>query len=275
ADADAARAAVRAQADAGADLIKLWVDDLGGQRPMMAPAVYRAAIEEAHKRGLKVAAHIHDLAPAADLVASGLDILAHGVRDQPIGPDLVKAMFAAGTWYIPTVTLDEAVYYYAEHPKVLQQPFLRNALSPPLRAQWNDANWRRTRLADPSVPVAHQAVATNLANLRTLRDAGIRIGFGTDAGALPQRVIGFAEHRELELMVQAGFSPSQALTTATRDASKLLGLKDRGRIVPGLRADLLVLEADPTRDILNTRRIVAVWQAGVEVGGKIEDYRPR
>ncbi len=275
ADAASARAAVRDQAKAGVDLIKLWVDDIGGKFPMMSPEVYRAAIDEAHEHNLKVAAHIHDLAPATDLVASGLDVIAHGVRDNPIDPALVAAMFTAGTWYIPTVNIDEANYLYAEHPQWLQQRFLRNALPQAVRAQWSDQAWRDAQLAGPGIAAARKAVATNLDNLRTLRSAGIRIGFGTDAGALPQRVIGFAEHRELELMTQAGFTPAQALTIATRDAAKLLGLKDRGRIAPGLRADLLVLEADPTLDILNTRRIAAVWQDGQHVAGGIDDYRPR
>ena len=272
-DAMSARAAVRAQAEVGVDLIKLWVDDLGGKAPPMTPEVYKAAIEEAHRLGLLVAAHIHDLAPAADLVASGVDIIAHGIRDQAIGAPLVDAMKAAGTGYIATLQIDEANYIYAEHPDWLDTLFLRNALPASVRAQWSDAAWREKKLADPATHRHRDALAVNLANLSTLRQAGVRIGFGTDAGALPHRVPGFAEHRELELMVdQAGFSPEQALVVATSAAAQMLRFDDRGLLQPGKRADFVVLTADPLADIRNTRSIEAVWQAGRKVAGPVADY---
>ena len=274
ADAEGAREAVRAQAESGVDLIKLWVDDLGGKSPQMTPEVYRAAIEEAHRLDLLVAAHIHDLAPAADLVASGVDIIAHGIRDQAIGAPLVDAMKAAGTGYIATLQIDEANYIYAEQPDWLDTPFLRNALPASVRAQWSDAAWREQKLAAPATQSHRDALAVNLANLSTLREAGVRIGFGTDAGALPHRVPGFAEHRELELMVdQAGFSPEQALVIATSAAAQLLHFDDRGLLQPGKRADFVVLSADPLADIRNTRSIEAVWQAGRQVAGPVADYR--
>lgn len=269
-----AREAVRRQAALGVDIIKLWVDDLGGNAPQMSPDIYRAAIDEAHAQGLLVSAHIHDLAPAADLVASGLDVIGHGVRDRPVDADFIAAMKAHGTWYIPTLQIDEANYLYAEQPELIErEPALRAALTPSLRARFEDAGWRERQLAGDGIAKARRAVQTNLANLRTLHEAGVRIGFGTDSGALPHRVIGFAEHRELELMTQAGFTPQQALATATRDAAALLKLDDRGTLAPGRRADFVVLEADPLADILNTRKIHAVWQSGMRVAGPVAEYR--
>jgi imidazolonepropionase-like amidohydrolase len=267
-----ARAAVRAQKAAGVDLIKLWVDDLGGRFPMMAPEIYRAAIDEAHRAGLRVAAHIHDQAQAADLVDAGVDIIAHGIRDEAVSPALVRAMKDKGVWYIATVNIDEANYLYAQNPQWLSQPFLRDALPAVVAERWRDPQWQARQLAGANIPAARQAVAMNLQNLRTLHEAGVAIGFGTDSGAMPQRVIGFAEHRELELMTQAGFTPAQALTVATAEAARLQRFEDRGRIAAGLRADLLVLDADPLQDILNTRRLHAVWQAGQQVSaGPSED----
>nr|WP_202882062.1 amidohydrolase family protein [Methylobacterium mesophilicum] len=102
----------------------------------------------------------------------------------------------------------------------------------------------------------------NLANLKRLSDAGVRIGFGTDSGAAPERVPGVAEHRELALMVQAGFTPMQALITATSRAADLLDLADRGSLEAGRRADLVILAADPSEDIANSARIVEVWRGG-------------
>lgn len=272
-DADGARAAVREQAERGIDIVKLWVDDLGGNAPQMQPEVYRAAIEEAHARDLKVAAHIHDLAPATDLVVSGVDVIAHGVRDAPVDDALIDAMRRNGTWYIPTVQIDEANYLYAENPGLLdEEPALRAALPEALRTQFADPAWQERQRSGDNIPAAKAAVEMNLRNLRTLHEAGVRIGFGTDSGALPHRVIGFAEHRELELMTQAGFSAQQALTVATRDAAELLGLDDRGVIAAGRRADFVVLDADPLTDIRNTRRIQAVWQAGQEVGGPVAAF---
>ena len=270
-NAEQARAAVATQHADGVDLIKLWVDDLGGKRPMMSAEVYRAAIAEAHARGLKVAAHIHDLAQARDLVDAKVDILAHGIRDRAIDPMLARRMRDQGTWYIATVAIDEANYWYAENPQLLQQPFLRKALPADVLARWSQPDWPRTQLAGSGIPAARQAVATNLDNLRRLHAVGVKLGFGTDAGAMPQRVIGFAEHRELQLLVQAGLSPTQALQTATAQAADLLGLTDRGRIAAGKRADLLVLDADPLADIANTQRIGAVWQAGQQVAGPIAE----
>lgn len=272
-DAEQARQAVREQVERGIDLIKLWVDDLGGSAPQMSAEVYRAAIEEAHLHGARVAAHIHDLEPATDLVHSGVDVIAHGVRDRAVDEDLVSAMAGAGTWYVPTVNINEANYYYAENPERLDDPFLRNALQPAVHAQFSDEDWRREHLAQDSVAEDRAAVDTNLRNLATLRDAGVRIGFGTDSGAMPQRVIGYAEHRELELMTRAGFTPQQAIATATRDAADLLGLDDRGLLAEGRRADFVVLEADPLEDIRNTRGILEVWQAGRRVSGPVADYR--
>jgi imidazolonepropionase-like amidohydrolase len=271
ASADEARQAVREQHARGIDIVKLWVDDLGGDAPQMAPEVYRAAIEQAHALGLRVSAHIHDLAPAGDLVASGVDVIAHGVRDRPVDREFVDAMLAHGTWYVATLQIDEADYLYADKPELLETPFLQAALPAVLRQQFEDPGWRERALA--SADESRAAVAMNLRNLSTLREAGVRIGFGTDSGALPQRVIGFAEHRELELMGRAGFAPPEALAAATHGSAELLGLEDRGLLAPGRRADFIVLEADPLADIRNTRSILSVWQAGREVSGPVTEAR--
>jgi imidazolonepropionase-like amidohydrolase len=86
---------------------------------------------------------------------------------------------------------------------------------------------------------------------------------GTDSPA-PGATYGASLHGEMELLVRAGLTPTQALMAATSAPARAFGLDDRGRIAPGLRADLLLVEGDPTADNLHTRRIVKIWKRGVE-----------
>lgn len=271
---EAAREAIRGMAQRGVDMVKLWVDSMGGEVPKLPPEIYRAAIDEAHRHGLRVAAHIHDLEDAKAVVEAGIDVLGHGVRDQPVDDALVQSMKARGVWYIPTINLDEANYIYAEHPAWMDEPFFRAAVDPALQRQFDDPTWQRETLAGKGAEKARKAVKLNLENLLTLHRAGVKVGFGTDSGALPQRIPGFAEHRELELMIQAGLTPIQALRAATRDSAELLGLKDRGAVAPGMLADLVVLDADPSQDIRNTRSIHAVWRRGVQMGEPVTAPSP-
>jgi imidazolonepropionase-like amidohydrolase len=262
-----ARSQVRESAQRHPDLIKIWVDDLhGAVRAKMNPEVYKAVIDEAHANGLRVAAHIYYLEDARQLVGDSIDILAHGVRDTAVDPEFVKSIKGRGAWYIPTLSLDESFYIYAEHPEWLQQPFLRRGLQPSLAAQLSDPAWRTRVLADSkTLGVEKQALATNMKNLKTLFDAGVNIGFGTDSGATPLGVAGFAEHRELRLLTAAGLTPLQAIQTATKNAAALLHLDDRGVIAPGKLADLLVVNGDPSRDISAVDNIESVWRRGKKV----------
>ncbi|CUW48078.1 amidohydrolase family protein [Novacetimonas hansenii] len=272
---DEARAAVNKMADEGTDLIKLWVDDfrngVPGAKPLpkMSPDIYRAAIAQAHLRNRRVAAHIHDLSDARALVDAGVDILAHGVRNQPVDTGLIESMEQRGTWYIATLDLDEANYVFAEHREWLDDPFLAAGLDPALRAQFADPRWRAQVLAAPLTAASHTALAMNMRNLLTLYRAGIHVGFGTDSGAMPTRIPGFAEHRELYLSVAAGLTPLQAISLATGNAAALLHLSDRGLIAPGLRADLLVVDGRPDHDIGDINKIAQVWQRGVRTDGPL------
>lgn len=261
--AEEAHAAVDFMADHRTDLVKIWLDDFGGGVPAkMSPVVYRAVIERAHDRGVRVAAHIHDLADAKAIVAAGADMLAHGVRDEPVDAELIAALKEGGVWYVPTLALDEASFAWAEKAAWTASPFARAALSPELAGQVDDPAWRDKVLADPKTAASRASLAMNLRNLKALFDAGVAIGFGTDSGATPLRVAGIAEHRELALMVEAGLTPLQALTVATSRAAEVLRLDDRGRIAPGLRADLLIFDRDPSTDIAETQSLREVYVLG-------------
>lgn len=252
---EAAREAVRRIAAQGVDMIKVWVDPLGGDAPSMAPEIYRAAIEEAHAQGLKAAAHIHNLADAKGVLEAEVDVVAHGVRDEPVDDEFITLMRTSGAWYVPTIQINEAEYIYAENPEWLEDAFFVQGLSSELRAQIEDESWREEALADAEGP--RESVRTNIENLRLLHEAGIaNIAFGTDSGATALRIPGFAEHRELELMVQAGMEEIDVLRAATARSADMMAIEDLGRLVPGARAAFLVLEGDPTADIIHTRRIV-------------------
>lgn len=271
-----ARAAVKTMAARHPSFIKVWVDDFhGAVKVKMDPAIYKAVIDEAHRHGIRVAAHVYYLADAKRLVADGVDVLAHGIRDVPVDAAFVKAAKAHGIWYIPTLDLDESFYLFAQDQALLQTPLLAHALSPELKAQFENPGWRAKVLADAKgVAVDKQALAVNMRNLQLLHDAGVKIGFGTDSGATPLRIPGFAEHRELALNVQAGLSPLQTIRLATGQAAALLGLSDRGVIAPGKRADLLVVDGDPAADIHALDQIDAVWQRGKPVAANLQSYAP-
>lgn len=260
---DEAREAIDRMAAANTDLVKLWLDNFGGLLPVkMKPEIYRAVIEQSHKHGLRVAAHVHDLDDALAIIDAGADIIAHGIRDKPVTPELIEKMKAKGVWYVPTLALDDATFIWAAAPEWTTTDFVRKALSPELAAQVDDPAWRAKVLKEPRTAAARRSLAMNLQNLRTLHDAGVKIGFGTDSGATPLRVPGVAEHRELALMIEAGLPPAEAVTIATRNAAELMRLDDRGTIETGKRADLIVLDGDPSAEITFSKRIVEVWARG-------------
>ncbi|MCE9670485.1 amidohydrolase family protein [Myxococcus stipitatus] len=273
---DEARVAVRETASRHPALVKIWVDDFHGTMPAkMSPEVYAAIIDEAHRQGLRVAAHVYYLEDAKRLLRDGVDVLAHGVRDVPVDAELIQEMKTRGTWYVPTLGLDETFYIFAERPPFMSTPFFQHAVQPALAEQFEDEAWRMKVLGNAKTLVENKAsLDMNLRNLKTLHDAGVNIGFGSDSGANPLRIPGFAEHRELELMVQAGLTPVEALTHATRDAAALLKLDDRGTLEPGKRADFIIVDGNPDADIEAVHRIVEVWHRGQRVSGRVEDFSP-
>jgi imidazolonepropionase-like amidohydrolase len=120
--------------------------------------------------------------------------------------------------------------------------------------------------ANPATAKNRAALEMGLQNVRTLHAAGVKLSFGTDSGAMPTRLAGFAEHRELQLLVEAGLTPMEAIVCATRNAAETIGDSDqRGALAPGKRADFVVLGANPLDDIRNTTKIEAIWHGGRKV----------
>lgn len=269
ANAEEARKDVDELASHHADLIKLWVDSGHGKTPPMDPAVYTAIIEEAHKHHLKVAAHIYNLADAKSLVNANVDILAHSIRDQAVDPGFANSLIDHKVWYIPTLALDEAFYLYSEDPGIMKSEFFQQAAGPQLLAKLQAPDYAEKTMAAPQTEQAKKDHEIAMKNLKILYDAGVSIAFGTDSGAVPGRIPGFTEHRELEDLVAARLTPLQAITLATGENGRLLHeLNPKisvGLVKEGYSADLIILSADPLMDIHNTRKIDAVYHHGVLV----------
>ena len=272
---EAARAAVRAAKQRGADLVKIWVDDFRGSLPVkMSPEIYAAVIDEAHAQGLRVASHVYYLEDAKRLAELKVDVLAHAVRDQPVDAELIELLKDNDVIYIPTIGVDESAYVYADRPEWMGSDFFQHSLQPALREQFDSASWREGVLANRKLADSRQAVVMNQQNASALQRAGVRLGFGADSGANPVRIPGFAEHRELQLLCEAGLTPLEALQTATVNAAAALGLDDRGAIAAGKLADFVILDADPTGDVRNFQSIVSVWHRGKKVSGVVQEFQP-
>jgi imidazolonepropionase-like amidohydrolase len=248
------------------NFIKIWVDTLYGTKPKMDPLIAQAILDEAHAHHTPVAAHEFTLPDAKWLVNAGVDVLAHSVRNEVIDAEFIHLMQQHGTYYIPTLTVDNSAFVYADHPEYLQTAFFRNAVPPPVYVMLTSPTYREKVESDPLTARHRNDFANDEKNLKLAEDAGLKVAFGTDSGANPFRIPGFAEHNELALMVAAGLTPMQAIHAATGTNAQMLGIADRtGTLVVGHQADLLLLAGNPLDDIHNTRRIVKIWHNGLEI----------
>lgn len=247
-------------------VVKIWVDDHGGNAQKMKPEIYQAIIAEAHKRNIRVAAHLFYAEDARLLTDAGIDIIAHSIRDRPVDGDLLNKMKEKNVIYIPTLSLDEYQFAYANQPDWINDEFFKKSLEPGVYEMITDPGYAEKIRASAEYDRNSAAFKTALINLKMIMDAGITVALGTDSGAFPIRTQGFTEHLELELMVQAGLTPIQAIMLATQNAAKALKIDNElGTLTRGKKADLIILGANPANDIKNTRKIEAVWKDGREV----------
>jgi imidazolonepropionase-like amidohydrolase len=247
------------------DVVKIWVDDHWGHYKKIRPELYRAIIDEAHKRGLRVMAHMFYLEDAKQLVAAGLDGLAHSVRDKEVDDELIRLIKEKKTFAVATLAREESTFIYATPPAFLDDPFFNRWIDPEIIRQLKDPAYGARIKADPDFSKFPGQLAMAKKNLKKLFDAGVHIAFGSDSGP-PSRFHGFFEHRELELMVEAGLTPAQTLQAATSNTATALHISGKfGALTKGKRADMILLDADPLTDIRNMRKINKVWIGGREV----------
>ena len=273
---DEARKEVAQQATQKPDFIKVWVDDFWGQYPKLPPETYKAIIDEAHKNGLRVAAHVYHLDDARTLVADKVDVLAHSIRDGDVDDALLAQMKSSHVAYIPTLSLDDFAVAYDGSPEWISDPFFRAALDPGLLEMITGPEYKAKVRASKATAQEAAALPIAMRNLKKIYDSGLLVALGTDSGATPIRVQGFAEHMELVLMVQAGLTPLQAISVATKNAAELLRVADQyGTLESGKKANFIVLEKDPSQNIRNTQTIRAVWKNGVKVSdGPLASAQP-
>ncbi|ANB19183.1 CIA30 family protein [Dokdonella koreensis] len=255
------RAFVDARVDEGADFIKLIVEDLSvyseaTRWPTLSPEQVAAIAAAAHARDRRAIAHVSRERDAAHALTVGVDGLAHVFVDAPVSEALLAAAARTRPFVIPTLSVTAAETGAGDGASLLADPRLR---------PWLAADQAATLAARfPSTARTPAYRRQALENVRRLQAAGVVLLAGTDAGN-PGTAHGASLHGELELLTRAGLSPVQALAAATAVPARVLGLADRGRIAAGHRADLILVDGDPTRDITATRALVGIWKNGQAV----------
>jgi imidazolonepropionase-like amidohydrolase len=241
--------------------VKIWVDDRNGTVKKLTPDVYTAAIDEAHSLGLQAITHTQLLADVKGIVRAGIDGLAHPPwrAGEAVDDELIGLLEQRPRVFVLLTLWGTRNQIFGRRPAWIDEPLLRETFT--------DADIRA--LENPAV--AEDAAARWKAGVvprgvARLKAAGVRFGLGDDAGATNgAQYFGFGSHMEMASLVEAGLTPAEAITIATRNSAELLGLDRLGTVAAGKSADFIVLDANPLDDINNTRRISAVYLRGQQV----------
>ena len=262
-----ARALVKRELERKPDFIKVWFihqrgDDLAAQE-----AIVRAAADEAHAAGVRLAVHATELLVAKASLRAGADLLVHSVVDAPVDDEFIALARSRNAIYCPTIFVFSSYalalsnqWKPTEAERRLADPEVLAAMGDLDRIPREKLPPRVAQLLDKPPQVATAPVV--LQNLKKVWDAGITVAMGTDAsniGALH----GPSVFREMELMARAGLTPLQVLRASTTNGAKVMGMeRELGRIAPGQLADLVVLDANPLADLNNASRIHRVLKDG-------------
>lgn len=247
---------VEARVGEGSDWLKIVYDDgglYGADFPTIDEATLEALVSAAHERGLLAVVHVSTVAAARDIVDAGADGLAHVWADSVPGPGFLRRMAAEDVFVIPTLSVIQGTARSPGGAPLLEDGRVAPYLTPSARRQLRQGFSSRTG--------SRASYAAARTSVRGLAEAGVPLLAGTDAPN-PGTAHGVSVHGELERLVEAGLPPERALRAVTSVPARTFGLEDRGRIAPGHRADLLLVEGDPTADVTRTRAIAGIWKGG-------------
>ena len=217
--------------------------------------VYEAIIEDAHKNNIKVHAHAMTLRDQKDIIRAGADLLVHIVANTKLDDEMLALVREKKPYWVPSIGTGVPSL---RREVCENEPFTTQTLPPNILAEI---------LANECRPAPNaEREAMLRTNFNAMRAAGARVVLGTDAGIRPSKTFGSADHHELTTFVRLGMTTAEAIEVGTARAAEVLGLTDVG--TPrrrARRADFLVLDANPLDDILNTRRISAVYLRGARL----------
>ncbi len=237
------RKAVDEMAAKKVDIMKFWVDDRDHTVTKLSPELYRAGIDEAHKKGLRTIAHIFTLEDAKATLRAGIDNFAHSVRDKDVDDEYLKLIKSKRNFIVDPNLPDRGVK--------VDRSWLRDSVTA--------AELQKLQADSKDDAKAQAFFGIQARNLAKLNAAGVKIALGSDGG------ITWAAHEEMADMVAAGMTPAQVLVAATRNAAELANISDAGTVAARKSADFVVLDANPLDDITNTRRIASVYLRGLRV----------
>jgi imidazolonepropionase-like amidohydrolase len=259
-----ARQAVRELATKHVNLVKIWVDDRNGRAPRLAPNLYRAIIDEGHKHGLQVNAHVFYHTDAVDLVNAGIDGIAHLVRDKEMDDALIASIVRHNVYVMPNLSPEWSTYIEVPHWLKDGDPLMvliQRSVPQPVVERIRKSYENRSPAAVEGTRTQYGILQRSLAKLAK---ANAKIILGCDTG-LEDHPFGMSEQHELESMVNAGMTPMQVIVAATSRPAEYLKLGKMGVLASGKEADFLVLEANPLDNITNTQRISGMYIKGAEV----------
>lgn len=259
---DQADAWVAARLAEGSDYIKIVLENggvVGRPLPSLEAEVVAALVRAAHARETLAVAHATNYPQAETALAAGADGLVHLFREGIAAEEFVARAADRGLFVVPTLTVLESTTGVQSGASLVADRRFDSLLT---GAEIANLSTSFPARASVTMDAAFESV-------RLLHAAGVPILAGSDAPN-PGTTHGASMHRELELLVAAGLDPLAALAAATSQPARAFGLADRGRVAPGLRADLVLIQGDPREDITSTRAIEAVWKGGRAIARPIQ-----
>ena len=271
-----ARVLVRDQVALGVHFIKMWVNEVPEPGLKITPEMRTAIVDEAIRNGAVPVAHIDDEADAVQLIQAGLRDFLHStvltfgpgagtpVDDPEPSPEFLQLALEHDVVFTPTLSIVQNGWHFAEHPELLDDPALRAVFNPDALSRWDDPESRAEVVDAPDFEDRKAAFRQVQDFVKTIYDAGIQVALGNDAGT-PNVPFGWGMHHEMEMYVEAGLTPMQAIVAATATGAAQMppvGEADFGTLEASKVADLVVLNADPLEDIRNTLQIDQVMRLG-------------